>query len=176
MPMTLVPRTSSMLLAVVAAVPMVGRAQPMPAGAAPVQSINHVRVRVTDPARSYESYRKLFGGRIIDTSKREWTMMLGDTRVWLSLSTESTNKPSEIDHIGVGIDLPGKPDALRRALIEAFPSSQIQSPGKAGDKAYNRAIDVSDPDGFGLQLVATTDAGRVDGADKTPVVPRSRAE
>ena len=69
-------------LAVLSATPRVGWAQSAPAGITPVQSINHLKIRVSELKRSYEFYTKLLGGGIIDTSESGWTVMRGDTMTW----------------------------------------------------------------------------------------------
>src|SRR4051812_44996372 len=63
-------------LAAVIVAPMV-HAQSAPA-VAPVRTINHLQIRVTDPKKSYEFYMKLFGGHVISTggNGNALTMML----------------------------------------------------------------------------------------------------
>ena len=166
-------------LAAFSAVPIVGGTQSAPAGVAPVQSVNHLQIRVSDLQRSHEFYTKLLGGTIIDTSSSGWTMLLGDTGTWLSLGTVAANadiKPSELDHVGIGINLPGQPEALREALKAAFPSSNVRSPGEPGDATYNRSIYLNDPDGVSIQLVSKNDDGHLPRADATPAVPRTLVE
>ena len=165
-------------LVVLAAVPRVGRAQSATAGVAPVQSMNHVHLRVSDLRRSQEFYAKLLGARVIDTSRSTWTLMLGDTGTWMSLGTVppgSNVKPASLDHIGIGVNLSDKPEPLRQALKEAFSSSNVRSPGKPGDLTYDRSIYVEDPDGVSIQLVSRTDDGHLPRPDATPAVPRTRA-
>lgn len=164
-------------LAGMCVMPLVGRAQSTPAGVAPIQSINHLQIRVTDLKRSQEFYTKLLGAAVIDTSPNGWTLMLGDTGTWLSLGKVqpgSNARPATLDHAGIGIDLPDKPDQLRQALKEAFPSSNVRSPGKSGDLTYDRSIYVDDPDALSLQLISKKDDGHLPRADATPAVPRTR--
>ena len=167
------------LASVFALRPITGQAQQASAAIAPVRTINHLQFRVTDPRKSFEFYMKLFGGHLIDTSPNGWTMMLADTKEWISfgkIPAGSTAKPGTLDHAGIGIDLPKDPDRLREALKAAFPSGKVQSPGKPGDLTYNRSIYVSDPDGFSLQLIARTDDGHLPRADTTPAAPRTPAK
>ena len=167
------------LAAVFALRPITGQAQQATAAIAPVRTINHLQFRVTDPRKSFEFYMKLFGGHLIDTSPNGWTMMLADTKEWISfgkIPAGSTAKPGTLDHAGIGIDLPKDPDRLREALKAAFPSGKVQSPGTPGDLTYNRSIYVSDPDGFSLQLISRTDDGHLPRADTTPAAPRTPAK
>lgn len=164
--------------AAVALRPVEGRAQ-APAAVAPVRTINHLQFRVTDPRKSFEFYMKLFGGRLIDTSPNGWTMMVGETKQWLSfgkIPAGSTAKPGTLDHAGIGIDWPKDPAALREALKAAFPAGKVQSPGQPTDSTYNRSIYVSDPDGFSIQLISKDDAGRLPRADATPAASRTPAK
>lgn len=164
--------------ALVALRPVTGQAQSQ-AAVAPVRSINHLQFRVTDPKRSFEFYMKLFGGHLIDTSPNGWTMKVGDTNQWLSfgkIQPGSSAKPGSLDHAGIGIDLPKNPEKLREALKAAFPAGDVKSPGKPGDKTYNRSIYVKDPDGFSIQLVSKTDDGHLPYADKTPAGSRTPAK
>jgi catechol 2,3-dioxygenase-like lactoylglutathione lyase family enzyme len=164
------------VLLALSAMPHVGRAQSQ-APVAPIQSINHLQIRVTDLRRSQEFYTKLLGATVIDTSPNGWTLMLTDTGTWLSLGKVqpgSNAKPATLDHLGIGIDLPNKPDGLRHALNEAFPSGKVRSPGKPGDLTYDRSIYVEDPDGVSLQLISKTDDGHLPRPDATPAVPRTR--
>ena len=165
--------------AVFAPWPMTGQARQTPAAVAPVRTINHLQFRVTDPRKSFEFYMKLFGGHLIDTSPNGWTMMLADTKQWISfgkIPAGSSAKPGTLDHAGIGIDLPKDPERLRRALQAAFPAGKVQSPGKPGDLTYNRSIYVSDPDGFSLQLISRKDDGHLPRADKTPAASRTPAK
>lgn len=167
------------LAALVAVPPVTGQARQAPAAVAPVRTINHLQFRVTDPRKSFEFYMKLFGGHLIDTSPNGWTMMLADTKQWLSfgrIPAGSTAKAGTLDHAGIGIDLPEDPTKLRDALKAAFPAGKVQSPGKPGDLTYNRSIYVSDPDGFSLQLISTKDDGHLPRADRTPAAPRTPAK
>jgi catechol 2,3-dioxygenase-like lactoylglutathione lyase family enzyme len=166
------------VLAAFAAVPLTGRTQSAPP-VAPVRTINHLQIRVTDPIKSYEFYMKLFGGRAIDTSQNGLTMMLPDTKQWLSfgkIAPGSAAKPGTLDHVGIGIDLPNDPTKLRQALMTAFPDAGVRSPGKPGDKTYDRSIYLNDPSGFSIQLISREDDGRLPNADKTPSVPRTEAK
>jgi catechol 2,3-dioxygenase-like lactoylglutathione lyase family enzyme len=166
-------------LAILALVPVRGRAQSPSPAVAPVRSINHLQIRVTDPKKSYEFYMKLFGGQAIDTSQNGLTMMLPDTKQWLSfgkVAPGSNAKPGTLDHVGIGIDLPNDPAKLRQALMDAFPDANVRSPGKPGDKTYDRSIYVNDPSGFSIQLISTKDDGHLPSADKTPYVPRTKAQ
>jgi catechol-2,3-dioxygenase len=166
-------------LAVATVVTLAARAPSAPAGVAPVRSINHLHIRVSDPRRSFEFYAKLLGAHIIDTSRGNWTVMLGDTGSWLSLGIVppgSNMKPASLDHVGIGIDLPDKPDPLRQALEESFPSSKVRSPGKPGDLTYDRSIYLEDPDGVAIQLVSRRDDGHLPRPDATPAVTRARID
>jgi catechol 2,3-dioxygenase-like lactoylglutathione lyase family enzyme len=167
---------SAVLGAALAAV-LIVRAQPAPAGVAPVMSINHLHIHVSDSRKSYEFYSKLLGGHIIDTSRGGWTFMIGDTGRWINFSgvpPQMPNiKPGTLNHIGIGINLPDKPEPLRQALKEAFPSSNVRSPGKPGDLTYDRSIYIDDPDGLSIQLVSKTDDGHLPRPDETPAVPRT---
>jgi catechol 2,3-dioxygenase-like lactoylglutathione lyase family enzyme len=168
-------------LVLLATSPARSLAQAQPAGVTPVRAINHLQVRVTNPVRSYEFYMKLFGGHVVDTGGNgsALTMMLADTTQWLSfgkIPPASDAKPGTLDHAGIGIDLPENPDRLRLALTDAFPSSDVRSPGKPGTATYNRSIYVNDPDGFGIQLISVKDDGHLPTADKTAVVPRTEAQ
>src|SRR4029077_13817830 len=108
-----------------------GGAQSGPAGVALIQSINHLQIRVTDLKRSQEFYTTLLGATVIDTSANGWTVMLPGTGTWISLGkAQGTAKPGTRDHLGIGIDLPDKPGALRDALKQAFPEGKVTSPGK----------------------------------------------
>jgi predicted enzyme related to lactoylglutathione lyase len=157
---------------------MVVLAQSPAAGVAPVRSINHLHIRVSDSKRSYEFYSKLFGGAIIDTSRGGWTFMMGDTGSWFNFGAVPPQRPNikagTLDHVGIGIDLPGKPDPLRQALKQAFPASNVRSPGQPGDLTYDRSIYADDPDGLSLQLVSKSDDGHLPTPDATPAVPRTR--
>ncbi|MEQ1897554.1 MAG: VOC family protein [Vicinamibacterales bacterium] len=169
----------AMLAALFAVRPTTGQARQAPAAIAPVRTINHLQFRVTDPRKSFEFYMKLFGGHLIDTSPNGWTMMLADTKQWISFGKTpggSSAKPGTLDHAGLGIDLPKDPERLRQALQEAFPTGKVQSPGKAGDLTYNRSIYVSDPDGFSVQLISRKDDGHLPRADKTPAASRTPAK
>lgn len=170
---------ATVLAVLVALRPTTGQAREASVGIAPVKTINHLQFRVTDPRKSFEFYMKLFGGHLIDTSPNGWTMMLADTKEWISfgkIPAGSTATPGTLDHAGIGIDLPKDPERLRQALKEAFPTGKVQSPGKAGDLTYNRSIYVSDPDGFSLQLISHKDDGHLPRADKTPAAPRTPAK
>jgi catechol 2,3-dioxygenase-like lactoylglutathione lyase family enzyme len=162
-----------------AVLPVAGRAQSAPGAVAPVRTINHLQFRVKDPQKSFEFYMKLFGGHLIDTSPNGWTMMLPDTKQWLSfgrIPAGSTAKPGTLDHAGIGIDLPDDPTTLREALKAAFPAGSVQSPGQPGASTYNRSIYVKDPDGFSIQLISAKDDGHLPGADKTPAASRAPAK
>ena len=73
----------ALLLGTFAFRPLSGQAQSTTA-VAPVRTINHLQFMVKDPQKSFEFYMKLFGGHLIDTSPNGWTMMLADTKQWLS--------------------------------------------------------------------------------------------
>src|SRR5579863_4714505 len=94
------------LLADLIGVPIAG-AQSAPTGVAPVMSINHLHIHVSDSRKSYEFYSKLLGGHIIDTSRGGWTFMLGDTGSWINFSGVPPQMPNPklgtLDHIGLGI-------------------------------------------------------------------------
>ncbi len=171
------PLIPALVLAVTAVRPVDGQSTPA-AGVAPARTINHLQFRVTDPKRSFEFYMKLLGGHLIDTSPNGWTMMLADTKQWLSfgkIPAGSSAKPGTLDHAGIGIDLPKNPTKLRQALQAAFPSGDVRSPGKPGDATYDRSIYVKDPDGFSLQLISSADSGRLPRADATPAASRTPA-
>lgn len=169
------------LLAMAVFTPATGQAGAPPAASAavaPVKTINHLQFRVKDPQKSFEFYMKLFGGHLIDTSPNGWTMMLADTKEWLSfgrIQAGSSAKPGTLDHAGIGVDLKN-PTQLRQALTEAFPNGKVSSPGKPGDLTYDRSIYVSDPDGFSLQLISSKDDGHLPRADKIPAAPRTPAK
>ena len=161
--------------------PMVGGAQSSSGAAATVRTINHLQIRVTDPLKSYEFYMKLLGGHAIDTGGNgsALTMMLGNSEQWVSFGKirEGSNaQPATLDHAGIGIDLPKNPERLRQALKDAFPSANVRSPGKPGDKTYDRSIYLSDPEGFSIQLISMKDGGHLPTADKKPAVPRTQAQ
>lgn len=170
---------SALLLSVVAVRPLSGQTTPASSAVAPVRSINHLQFRVSDPRKSFEFYMKLFGGHLIDTSPNGWTMMVADTKQWLSfgkVQPGSNAKPGTLDHAAIGIDLPKNAETLRQALTAAFPSGNVHSPGKPGDLTYDRSIYVSDPDGFSLQLISRKDDGHLPRADKTPAASRAPAK
>ncbi len=161
--------------------PVTGDAQSSSAAVAPVRTINHLQFRVKDPLKSYEFYMKLLGGHAIDTggNGNSLTMMLGDSRQWVSfgkIREGSDAKPGTLDHAGIGIDLPKNPERLRQALKEAFPSANVRSPGKPGDKTYDRSVYLTDPEGFSIQLISTNDDGHLPTADKNPSVPRTHKQ
>ncbi len=170
---------SALLLAVLAVRPLAGQGKPASAGVAPVRMINHLQIRVTDPRKSFEFYMKLFGGHLIDTSPNGWTMMVADTKQWLSfgkVQPGSNAKAGTLDHAAIGIDLPKNAESLRQALKAAFPAGNVYSPGKPGDLTYDRSIYVTDPDGFSLQLISRKDDGHLPRADKTPAASRTPAK
>jgi catechol 2,3-dioxygenase-like lactoylglutathione lyase family enzyme len=106
-------------------------------------------------------------------------MMLADTSQWISfgkIREGSEARPGTLDHAGIGIDLPKDAERLRQALRDALPSANVRSPGKPGDKTYDRSIYVNDPEGFSIQLISMKDDGHLPTADKKPVVPRTRAQ
>jgi catechol 2,3-dioxygenase-like lactoylglutathione lyase family enzyme len=160
------------------AMPRVGHGQSAPAGVAPIHSINHLQIRVTDLKRSQEFYSKLLGATVIDTSANGWTLMLADTGTWLSLGKVrggSATKAGTLDHVGIGIEMPDKPGHLRDALKATFPASNVRSPGKPGGLTYDRSIYVNDPDLLSLQLISKRDDGHLPQPDHMPVVPRTSA-
>ena len=170
---------SALLLAVLAVRPLAGQGKPASAGVAPVRMINHLQIRVTDPRKSFEFYMKLFGGHLIDTSPNGWTMMVADTKQWLSfgkVQPGSNAKAGTLDHAAIGIDLSNDAESLRQALTAAFPAGNVHSPGKPGDLTYDRSIYVTDPDGFSLQLISRKDDGHLPRADKTPAASRTPAK
>ena len=170
---------SALLLAAIAVRPLAGQGKPASAGVAPVRMINHLQIRVTDPRKSFEFYMKLFGGHLIDTSPNGWTMMVADTKQWLSfgkVQPGSNAKAGTLDHAAIGIDLPKNAESLRQALKAAFPAGNVYSPGKPGDLTYDRSIYVTDPDGFSLQLISRKDDGHLPRADKTPAASRTPAK
>jgi catechol 2,3-dioxygenase-like lactoylglutathione lyase family enzyme len=181
--MTRLIRTCSLFsaasIAALVTLPIVGDAQSKAPAVAPVRTINHLQIRVKDPLKSYQFYMKLLGGHAIDTggNGNSLTMMLGDSNQWVSfgkIREGSDAKPGTLDHTGIGIDLPKNPDRLRQALKEAFPSANVRSPGKPGDKTYDRSIYLADPSGFSIQLISMKDDGHLPTADKVPAVPRTQ--
>ena len=167
-----------LLLAVAVVRPVAGQSGSGSTAVAPVRTINHLQILVRDPQKSFEFYMKLFGGHLIDTSLNGWTMMLADTKQWLSfgrIPAGSNAEPGTLDHAGIGIDLEN-PGRLRQALKEAFPGGNVNSPGEPGDLTHDRSIYVSDPDGFSLQLISTEDDGHLPRADNTPATSRPPAK
>jgi catechol 2,3-dioxygenase-like lactoylglutathione lyase family enzyme len=169
------------LMAALARFSMVGEAYAASGAVAPVRTVNHLQIRVKDPLRSYEFYMKLLGGHAIDTSGNgnAVTMMLGSSEQWVSfgkIRDGSDAQPGTLDHAGIGIDLPTNPEPVRQALKDAFPSANVRSPGKPGDKTYDRSIYLADPEGFSIQLVSMKDDGHLPTPDTKPAVPRTPAQ
>jgi len=91
-------------------------------------------------------------------------MTLPRTNSWFSFATvDNKEKAGKLDHIGIGIDWPQDVEALRTALKKAFPDAKVTSPGAPTSPTYNRSIYIDDPDGLRLQLISSTDDGKLPG-------------
>lgn len=144
---------------------------------APVQNINHVQLYVADPRRSFEFYRQLFGGQIIDTTEDLWTMQLGDATSWIAFNRvqpESGAKPGTLDHIGFGVVLPRHTERLQKLLGDKFPASDVRSQQASG-RGNDRSLLLQDPDGVTIQLLPANDRGRQPRAQEPPAVSRTKA-
>lgn len=126
-----------------------------------VNSINHTRINVSDPARSLAWYQELFGLPIVARQGKSVILRLGDGPQFLAIAGEPSNEPG-IAHIGLAID-DFDADQILGMLgehgVESSPrigplkaTIRTRGPELGGAPAGTPEVFLADPDGIAIQL------------------------
>lgn len=138
-----------------------------PSGIAPVMSINHLHIEVSDLKRSADFYSAVYGAKPAGTAPGTQTMILPSARPgfgsWLSLSTgrvdkegkydKSTGTPGHFSHVGYGVNIPNKEfPRIAAEIAKRYPN--VQKPNLPVTEQAGQEIYIFDPDGCPIQLIA----------------------
>ena len=144
---------------------------------APVQTINHLHIEVSDVNRSAEFYSAVFGARKQTATKLSQTMSFpGSSKTsgfWISLSRADNparpayddhkpGPPGHFSHVGLGVRATSKEDfaGIAAEVRKRFPGVKTpNTPTVNVPRPGVPEIYLFDPDGTPLQLIAIDHEG-----------------
>lgn len=134
---------------------------------APIMSINHLHIEVSDLKKSVEFYSAVYGGKPAGNAPGLQTRVLPSAKPgfgsWLSLSQGRVDKegkydktdgaPGHVSHVGYGVAVPSKEfPRIASEIKKRFPD--LPAPNLPVTEQAGQEIYVFDPDGLPLQLIA----------------------